>query len=145
VSRSLVRHTAGCLWGCIQTGLTTGGRVCSRQMEPVSVTCTCNPSYSGSWFEVCESLSWIYPTQNQCWWSGSSGKSACLASVRPWVQTLVPQKKLELVYSLGFLLFKVGKSKQALCACWLQWHSLHMWQDVGSCKLDALSWKKGRS
>jgi hypothetical protein len=27
------------------------------------------------------------------WWSGSRGKSACLASVRPTVETTVPQKK----------------------------------------------------
>jgi hypothetical protein len=29
----------------------------------------------------------------QGWWSVSSGNSACLARVRPWVETLVPQKK----------------------------------------------------
>jgi hypothetical protein len=27
------------------------------------------------------------------WWSGSSGRETCLASVKPGVQTLVPPKK----------------------------------------------------
>jgi hypothetical protein len=33
------------------------------------------------------------PTTKEGWWSGSSSKSTCLASVRPWVQTQCRKKK----------------------------------------------------
>jgi hypothetical protein len=62
---------------------------------------TCNPSYSGSRDqEDYGSVNWgkqharPHLKNTQCkkkgWWSGSSGKSACIASVKPSVQTPVP-------------------------------------------------------
>jgi hypothetical protein len=43
--------------------------------------------------KVHKTLSREYPTQKKAWWSGSSGKSTCLPSVRPYIQTPVLKEK----------------------------------------------------
>jgi hypothetical protein len=50
-----------------------------------------------SWFQENsgDSISWGKrgTVTKEGWWSGSGGKSACLASMRPCIQTYPPKKK----------------------------------------------------
>jgi hypothetical protein len=63
----------------------------------------------GSWF-----LS--HKISDERWWSGSSGKCACAASMRPWVQTpVLPKKKKK----TDFWWYKNAESKRQLSL--LQW------------------------
>jgi hypothetical protein len=41
------------------------------------------------------------PTTKKGWWSGSNGKSACVASVRPSIQTPGLPKKKKKEYTMG--------------------------------------------
>jgi hypothetical protein len=72
----------------------------------VPVAHTYNPSYSGGRDQEDHSLKTDPPNSlrvpilktfitTKDWWSGSSSKCTCLASVRPWVQTPVPHRKEE--------------------------------------------------
>jgi hypothetical protein len=53
------------------------------------------PQANSSWDPVLK-----IPITNKGWWSGSSGKSAYLASVRPWAQTPILQKKKKISFTL---------------------------------------------
>jgi hypothetical protein len=72
---------------------------------------------------VCESPSlslcfhfFISKINPKGWWSGSSCKNACLATVRPWVQTLVlPEKKKDnILWSLSTPISCVGAENVSL-------------------------------
>jgi hypothetical protein len=74
------------------------------QLSQALVAHACNPSYSGGRDQ--EDTIQNQPQENssqdpllrkhnakQSWWSSSSSKSACLTSIKPWVQTPKPQRK----------------------------------------------------